>query len=537
MEGLRNVELVPLLLKRPYHDQKRNLINDSNIEELWLMRAIDHSVIHFNILCSIAPAHQRLSSQDDVVCDKFREKFSNLQVDFISDDILKHDSAKGEWRGFCDGFKEIIEDIFATLLRLDSSGEYTEENTIFVPCIQFLAIEVARNREGWNHMVPPPQLCETRNMSEVVDQNFLQILPNILGDIERSAFVAFDAEFTGILHRECLKPSLFDTPEERYRKMSASMENFAICQLGLAVFIPEGCCFHVSVYNCYICPKAFGSVDRRFSLQASSLRFLRRHNFDFNKSRFQDIEAEEDKVTPFTNTFIFSDGKIELVEEKLQLEIIGLKCISVLKSRGVGCLNSREEKALRKMLAEHRGMESVEHFSMIEEQDTVEVICSSVAEWVIQAKVGEEFPVQECFPSDPTSRYILHSEIRYRFPDVWTIIRDHQDFTLDGLLLLGSTPELSHVGLMMRDEKKLDDSADLSKILEPQRFVVQKVGKEWRQESKGNEKSNAEEELIAAMRGFSVVLDALATSKKPVVAHNLFLDLLLVYHQFHDPLP
>ncbi|CAG0897193.1 unnamed protein product [Darwinula stevensoni] len=146
------------VLSRPAEE----FMNDSNIEELWLMRAIDHSVVHFNLLCSVDPAHLNLSSQDDVIYYKFREKFPNLRVDCVSDDILKNEVAKGEWRQFCEGFKGIIEDYnFATLLRLDSSGEYTEENTTLVPRIQFLAIEVARNREGCNHVKPPPQPCHS----------------------------------------------------------------------------------------------------------------------------------------------------------------------------------------------------------------------------------------------------------------------------------------------------------------------------------------------------------------------------------------
>ena len=46
---------------------------------------------------------------------------------------------------------------FATLMRLDASGDYSEANTIVVPRAQFIAIEIARNREGFNVNLPPPQ--------------------------------------------------------------------------------------------------------------------------------------------------------------------------------------------------------------------------------------------------------------------------------------------------------------------------------------------------------------------------------------------
>lgn len=42
---------------------------------------------------------------------------------------------------------------FATLLRLDASKDYSEENSIIVTKIQFYAIELARNKEGHNDSV------------------------------------------------------------------------------------------------------------------------------------------------------------------------------------------------------------------------------------------------------------------------------------------------------------------------------------------------------------------------------------------------
>lgn len=85
------------------------------------------------------------------------------------------------WRSFCNQFEGLVEDFnYGTLLRLDCEGDYTEENSIFGTCaspqvcfervkleklmsatrflfsvtrIQFLAIEIARNREGYNSAV------------------------------------------------------------------------------------------------------------------------------------------------------------------------------------------------------------------------------------------------------------------------------------------------------------------------------------------------------------------------------------------------
>ena len=41
-----------------------------------------------------------------------------------------------------------------TLLRVDSHAPYSAENSLLVPRAQFLAIELARNREGCNESLP-----------------------------------------------------------------------------------------------------------------------------------------------------------------------------------------------------------------------------------------------------------------------------------------------------------------------------------------------------------------------------------------------
>ena len=54
------------------------------------------------------------------------------------------------WRAFCEGFKHVHDFSFATLLRLDSTQDYSEANSIISTKVQFYAIELARNREGHN---------------------------------------------------------------------------------------------------------------------------------------------------------------------------------------------------------------------------------------------------------------------------------------------------------------------------------------------------------------------------------------------------
>lgn len=64
---------------------------------------------------------------------------------------MKNEAGKAKWRPFCERFKNYVEDYsFGTLLRIDCTEDYTAKNSIFSTRIQFLAIELARNREGYN---------------------------------------------------------------------------------------------------------------------------------------------------------------------------------------------------------------------------------------------------------------------------------------------------------------------------------------------------------------------------------------------------
>nr|CAG4638828.1 EOG090X0HAI [Cyclestheria hislopi] len=138
------------VLSRPAEE----FVNDSTIEELWAMKAFEHAEIYFNLLCSVEPKILKLTKADDVIYKEFREQFPSLTVSVLDEIQLKSTESKDRWRPFCETFKDTVEDYnYGTLLRLDSSKDYSEANSIIVPRVQFLAIEGARNREGFNDSI------------------------------------------------------------------------------------------------------------------------------------------------------------------------------------------------------------------------------------------------------------------------------------------------------------------------------------------------------------------------------------------------
>jgi len=95
----------------------------------------------------VDPKALRLTKMDDQLYKHFRETFPDLNVASVTEEQLKSADAKEFWRSFCEIYKETVEDYnYATLIRLNSAKEYCESNSMIVPRVQFLAIELARNR-------------------------------------------------------------------------------------------------------------------------------------------------------------------------------------------------------------------------------------------------------------------------------------------------------------------------------------------------------------------------------------------------------
>lgn len=125
-------------------------------------------------------------------------------------------------------------------------------------------------------------------------------LPEILKDIEESAFISFDGEFTGLANERNILP--FDTSEEFYVKQLKASSGFILVQLGLScikVRKNEDGTDKVTCksYNIYVYPQ---SKNATFLSQGQSLSFLASNGFDFNKLFCNGISfcnaAEEEKL-------------------------------------------------------------------------------------------------------------------------------------------------------------------------------------------------------------------------------------------------
>ena len=134
-----------------------------------LMILTVRSNLFLQILCSVDPRQiPRLSPCDDDIYAKFRESFPDLKVGALKEADLKSESAKKEWREFCEGFKH-VEDYreefdkkigcrLCALLRLGSMGYH-----ISVPQIAFsvkLKLPFACIEPGVDLYSLPLQFCD-----------------------------------------------------------------------------------------------------------------------------------------------------------------------------------------------------------------------------------------------------------------------------------------------------------------------------------------------------------------------------------------
>lgn len=114
------------------------------------------------LLCSVNPRELRLTPFDDQIYADFRQDFPDLKIGILNEEELKSPTGKETWRKFIEKFDKLDDFSYGTLLRSDASKEFSPENSIFVVRVQFLAIEIARNREGFNDNLkqfykPPPK--------------------------------------------------------------------------------------------------------------------------------------------------------------------------------------------------------------------------------------------------------------------------------------------------------------------------------------------------------------------------------------------
>lgn len=170
---------------------------------------------------------------------------------------------------------------------------------------------------------------------------------------------------------------------------------------------------------------------------------------------------------------------------------------------GVSFLNEEQDLIVQQELREGHLFRSVERALSFEDEESVQTLCSQVALWLAGGQPAEEATeksmVLDVPKSSQTSQcivYVVHHELRRRFHSVWTI------------------PEEGNVRVL--------------KVSATERAML---------ESSDTHEAQLKNDLLLSLRGFSRVFKLLVDMKKPIIAHNCTLDLMIMYKQFCKPLP
>ncbi|KAK4683514.1 hypothetical protein P7C73_g6736, partial [Tremellales sp. Uapishka_1] len=132
--------------------------NSEDIEKQFAVKTVEHLEAYEKLITGIPPKKLKLTQEDDEIYDDLMEKFPEFKFEANLQDLdeekMKSAAGKEKWRSFIMPYEKTLVDYnFAVLIRKDCTKLYTQDNTILVTRVQFLALEIARNRTGLNDKV------------------------------------------------------------------------------------------------------------------------------------------------------------------------------------------------------------------------------------------------------------------------------------------------------------------------------------------------------------------------------------------------
>ncbi|XP_046744638.1 pre-piRNA 3'-exonuclease trimmer-like [Diprion similis] len=158
---------------------------------------------------------------------------------------------------------------------------------------------------------------------------------------------------------------------------------------------------------------------------------------------------------------------------------------------GISYLNEEEEQELRRRVADNILLRNIERSVSYMEEDKLKESYNRVAEWLKTSNVGEPMSLDA---ASPMLEYLMQKELRTRYPQIWTEPRHGK-------------------------------------------IILQRVDKEMRTILEEKEDNKLEETLVNSYLGFSDIFKLIVSLKKPIVGHNVLLDLMFMHQQFYMPLP
>lgn len=309
---------------------------------------------------------------------------------------------------------------------------------------------------------------------EVTKKNFAEKLPLVQKAIQEASFIAIDGEFTGLDADGGTRQSILDTPEDRYLKSRQNVNKFLLVQFGLVTF-------HYNSKKDKFTNRAFNFYvwPRQFSRSAPDIRFLcQSSSIDFLVSQNFDFNK------------VFRDG------------ISYLRPCDADKIRA----NITERQLARKnmtpntsILSPNGAPKTSSDFVVPEDQiPYVNEITLRVENWLKDSASKNTLRIDN---PNPFQRRLLYNTIKPKFSDQY-------GFHMETIKGKDKDRHLLLTKASLEEQQQLERERDQSEFIE------------------------LEEAL-----GFSKIIQTMVESKKPIIGHNCFLDLLYTIQQFIAPLP
>jgi hypothetical protein len=101
---------------------------------------------YWSILERVKGSSLRLTKIDDEIMEHLKTDFPEFDpAAKVDEDEMKSKAGKERWRKFMMAYEKKVDDYnFGTMVRDRPDVEYEEDTTIFVPRMQFYALEIAR---------------------------------------------------------------------------------------------------------------------------------------------------------------------------------------------------------------------------------------------------------------------------------------------------------------------------------------------------------------------------------------------------------
>jgi len=157
---------------------------------------------------------------------------------------------------------------------------------------------------------------------EILNNNFAENLKFVIASINTADFVTMDTEFSGLSVGFEDQTNGFDQAEDRYQKLKHNCSRMNAFQIGICTFKwdPAHSCYSERPFNVYVFPHSEILGNSTLQFKASNIRFLMKHNFDFNKlfasgvnyQRLSDKQRVYDKVQQQTDLAIVNAGSTQV---------------------------------------------------------------------------------------------------------------------------------------------------------------------------------------------------------------------------------